>query len=587
MRILVRIFAAIGFMLVLSVLAGVVIGFWFSSETVVSLPDRMVLNFNFSRPVLEQVQTDPLTAALGDQQVTLRVLVNALERARKDDRVAGFVANVSDVGMEPAQVEEVRAAVKRFRDSGKFAFAFADSFGEGGPSARQYWLASAFDEIWLQPLGQLGLDGPAMSVPFAREALDRFGIVADMHERHEYKGAADTFTRAEMPAPLRENYQRLLNDMKARIVADIADSRKLDAAEVSRLMDRSPLLANDALEAKLIDHIGYADQFRDAAEAKGGEEAENVDLIDYSYVAKPDVPEDTPRVALINVNGPIVRLDDETGPFGESATVSAETVVAALEEAAEDPAYSAILIRVDSPGGSVTASESIHRAILKAREAGKYIVVSMGATAASGGYWIATAADRVVADATTITGSIGVLSGKVVFGPLSERLGVNWTELTTSRNGGMWSSTRPFNAREMQRIDAMLDEIYAAFLKHVGEGRNIPENKLDALARGRIWTGQTAKELGLVDELGGMRTGFDAIRAHLNLPEEQLLRVSQLPRPETPAEQVMKILRYYITMPGLKPVAFGEILNGLQSRLGLSPAGSLYFMLPGFGETRF
>lgn len=588
MSILTRIFAAIGFIVVMSLITGALVGYWMLSgeRSVASLPDRMVLSFDFRRPVQEQAHASPLVFNLAQKSVSLQGLIAALDRARRDDRVVGFRANVGDLELDAAQVEEVRSALRRFRASGKFAYAYADSFGEVGASNRHYWLASAFDQIWLQPLGMLGLTGPAMTVPFAREALDRLGLVADMHQRYEYKGVADTFTRADMPAPLREDYTRLLTDIKTQMVSDIAKSRKMDVAKINHLMDQSPLLAEEALAAKLIDHVGYADEFSAAVAAKAGAGATEVDLMDYAHAVPPLTSKNAaavPVTALIYVDGPIVRLDDESGPFGESETASAETVVDAIQTAAADSSIKAIVLRVNSPGGSVTASESIHRALMQAKEKGKYIVVSMGGMAASGGYWIATAADRIVASPATLTGSIGVVSGKLVFGPLSERLGVHWAEIGTSQNSGMWSATRRFNPQELARVDASLDQIYAAFIARVSAGRKIPPAKLDELARGRVWTGVRAKEVGLVDALGGLRTGFNLVREHYGVGEDTPLRVMVLPRPETPLELFFKVLQAYIVLPWHLQSALSPegLWQALLARSGTPPTGEL--MAPALG----
>lgn len=564
----VKAFAIIGFMVVMSLVTGFLVGLWLADRPV-KLPNEMVLTFDFGRPIRENAESDSLAHALGDDSVRLQILLRAIDRASRDERVKGLIANVSDVSLEPAQIEEVRTALKVFNESGKFSIAYGDSLGEMGPANRQYWLASAFKQIWMQPLGTVGLTGPAASMPFARRALDRLGIIPDMHQRQEYKGAADTFTQATIPAPLRENYQKLLNGMRDELVADIAASRSLSEREVKRLMDRAPLLANEALDGKLIDHIGYYDEMREEV-SKLAADAEDVDLIDFLPGAvNPERPF-SGKVALIYVTGPIVRLDYESGPFGENETTSAETLVAAIDEAAADPSYDAIILRIDSPGGSVTASESIHRALDRARTGGKYIVASMGGTAASGGYWIATAANTIVADANTITGSIGVVGGKFAIGPISERLGVNWVEIGTSANSTMWSGARPFSGAGLARIDASLDEIYKAFLERVRVGRKLPANKLDALARGRVWLGRDAQKNGLVDRIGGLKTAFDVVREHLKADPDSLLSSTILPEPVPASERLMQALRYYVVGPNLAPMGdLQPFLRRSASALGL------------------
>lgn len=564
----VKAFAIIGFMVVMSLVTGFLVGLWLADRPV-KLPNEMVLTFDFGRPIRENAESDSLAHALGDDSVRLQILLRAIDRASRDERVKGLIANVSDVSLEPAQIEEVRTALKVFNESGKFSIAYGDSLGEMGPANRQYWLASAFKQIWMQPLGTVGLTGPAASMPFARRALDRLGVIPDMHQRQEYKGAADTFTQATIPAPLRENYQKLLNGMRDELVTDIAASRSLSEREVKRLMDRAPLLADEALDGKLIDHIGYYDEMREEV-SKLAADAEDVDLIDFLPGAvNPDRPL-IGKVALIYVTGPIVRLDYESGPFGENETTSAETLVAAIDEAAADPSYDAIILRIDSPGGSVTASESIHRALDRARTGGKYIVASMGGTAASGGYWIATAANTIVADANTITGSIGVVGGKFAIGPISERLGVNWVEIGTSANSTMWSGARPFSGTGLARIDASLDEIYKTFLERVRVGRKLPANKLDALARGRVWLGRAAQENGLVDRIGGLKTAFDVVREHLKADPDSLMSSTILPRPVPASERLLQALRYYVVGPNLAPMGdLQPFLRRSASALGL------------------
>lgn len=567
-KILGKIFATIGFLVVMSLLSGVLIGLWFA-EKPTHLPDRMTLTFDFSRPVLENYSDDPVGRALGDDSIAFSTLVRTLDRAAKDERVMGFIADVSDVGLEPAQIEEVRAVLKRFNAAGKFSIAYADSLGEMGPANRHYWLASAFQQVWMQPLGTVGITGPAASMPFARRAFDRLGIIPDMHQRQEYKGAADMFTQSTISAPLREDYQKLLNGMQGQMVTDIAAARQLSEREVRRLMDKAPLLANEALTGKLIDHLGYHDEMRAEADqlAPG---SEDVDVADYLPGAKESAAPSAGTVALIYVTGPIVRRDFDSGPFGERTTTSAESLVAAIDEAAEGSDYAAIILRIDSPGGSVTASETIHRAIDRARKNGKYIVVSMGGTAASGGYWIATAANSIVANANTVTGSIGVVGGKFAIGPISEKLGVSWVELGTGANSTMWSGARPFSGGGLARIDASLDEIYQSFVDRVREGRKLPAARVDRVARGRIWLGAAAKEVGLVDRIGGLKEAFNVVREHLGVDEDAPLSFAVLPRPVPATERLIEMLRYYVTGPTLDPM--GEIAPFLRrsaSALGL------------------
>ena len=665
MSILTRIFAVIGALAVSSFLLGIIIGLYMVSQETVSLPNRIVLDFDFRESVTERGNTDPLSVAMGDMSSTpLRLLIASLDRAAKDDRVVGLTAKVSDATLDYAQTEELRAALKRFRDSGKFAHAYGDTFNGN----TQYWLASAFDTIWIQPLGMIGLTGPALTAPFAADALKKLGIVADMHQRHEFKGAADTFTRSRMSDAMRTNYTRLLSDINGVLVSSIAAERGLAPEILSRHMDLAPILAKDALAARMVDKIGYEDEFYAAARWRGtakpdaapddhdsqisgvtdtdtatdqtkdqiGADAESeaeveseveseaevesdleteagteipdqladseladlhkhlkrftpptfVHLLDYySGVSQEARDEDAPAdsgtpakvAALIYVEGEIVRLADDSGALGGTKTADAETLVKIINQAADDDAIAAIILRINSPGGDVTASESIRHAIAKARKKGKYVLVSMGETAASGGYWIATAADKIVANATTMTGSIGVVSGKFVIGGLANKLGIRFDELTTSQNSTIWSAVRPFSKEEMKRVNAILDDIYAAFTDRVAHSRKLSPEQIDKVARGRVWTGQSAKDVGLVDEIGGLKESYLLVRAHLGLSEKDPLYVKILPEPQPPLERIFDILRSLVGLPLFHGLTLSpeEMMRMISSALGVSPTGSL------------
>ncbi len=484
------------------------------------------------------------------------------------------------------QVETLKQKrLLRFRAAGKFAYAYADSFGELGPGNRAYWLASAFDKIWLQPLGTVGLTGSAMSLPFAKDLLDKVGIKADMRQRHEYKGAAEMFTQTTLPAPLRENYTRLLNDLHTTMLADIGTARGIEQKTLRQLVDQAPLLDREALDARLIDALGYADEARSAASraAREGQEdsewTEAPEMNVFSYLfAKPQTdPEPKASVALIYVEGAITRLAGERGPMGEDQAVSAQELVEAITQAAGDEEIKAILLRINSPGGSVAASESIHRALELAKANGKYVVVSMGEIAASGGYWIATAADTVFASPSTITGSIGVVGGKIVFGELARKLGITMAELGTGANSDMFSPVKPFSPAASARINASLDSIYAAFAARVATARNLSPAQIDKVARGRVWTGASAKEAGLVDELGGLREAFTAIKTHLGYTADDRLSVRMLPESESPFKRVLIILQHLLSSAA--PFSLSQLNSWLQLP-ALNSMGALVYTGP-------
>ncbi|HYH17318.1 MAG TPA: signal peptide peptidase SppA [Azospirillum sp.] len=534
LKFLVRLFAFLGFL----VFAGIVAAIVFAVRREPTLPERIVLELDLDQPLADSPSPGSLSALFG-HEATLRDMLDTLERARTDRRVRGLVARVGGHEMGFAQAQDLRAAIERFRATGRFAIAFSEGFGEGGSGNRSYYLASAFDEVWLQPLGMVSLTGLAAEVPFARDALDWLGLQPQVQQREEYKSFAETFTQRDFSPAHREEMEALLADLTQQIVDGVARGRRLDAGAVRALVDQAPLLEQEALQARLVDRIGYRDEAHAEGERRAGG-AETVDALEYLDIAGPP-NDDGPTVALVTVAGTISRGESGGGgPVGE-LTAGSDSVVEALNDAIDDDDVRAILLRIDTGGGSVTASEAIRRAVVRAREAGKPVIASMGDMAASGGYWIAMNTDRIVAAPGTITGSIGVIAGKMSAGALSEKLGVRWGVIEEGKNAGMWSLTRPFDEAEMARLSAVADASYAAFLTQVGAARKLPPDKVRAAARGRAWTGNQALALGLVDELGDQETALARTRQAIGLAPDAPVTLTPFPAPKSTLEEVMDL----------------------------------------------
>ncbi|HYF90050.1 signal peptide peptidase SppA, partial [Azospirillum sp.] len=405
---------------------------------------------------------------------------------------------------------------------------------------RSYLLASAFDEVWLQPLGTLGITGLSAELPFARDAFEQLGVQPQFAQREEYKSFADTFTKSGMTPANREMMEALVADLTKQLVEGIATSRRLAPAAVRTAMDNAPLLSREALDQKLVDRLGYADEARDEALKRAGAGAELVEPFDYLSVA--GGPHDAgPTIALIHAVGTITGGKSEKPALGEVAAGS-ETIVEAIEEAADDPEVRAILFRIDSGGGSVSASEAIRRALVKARQNGKPVIASMGDAAASGGYWIALAADRIVASPATVTGSIGVVAGKFGVGGLSDKLGVHWDRVQGARNAGLWSPVRPFDDSGTERLNAIIDDTYANFLQRVAEARRMSPEQARNVAKGRVWTGAQARELGLVDELGGQDQALILARTAAGLSPDAAVTLTPFPPPKSVTDQLMDLM---------------------------------------------
>ncbi|WP_448203321.1 signal peptide peptidase SppA [Azospirillum sp. sgz302134] len=534
LRFIVRLFAFIGFLVVAAIVASVVL----VTRHEPTLPDTIVLELDL-KGSLTEAAGGRLGGFLGHEK-TLREVLDALERGRRDPRVKGVLANFGGGGDGAgfAQAQELRTAIERFRASGRFAIAFAEAYGESGSGNRSYLLASAFDEVWMQPLGMLGLTGLSAQIPFARGALDKLDIQPQLMQREEYKSFADTFTKTDFTPAHREMIESLLGDLTNQVVDGVAKSRRLAPAAVRAAMDKAPLLDKEALDAKLIDRLGYADEARAEAlrRAGGPADADMVEPADYLRVAGPAYGSG-PVIALIHASGTITSGKSDKPGIGE-VTAGAETIVQAIEDAADDPDVKAILFRIDSGGGGVTASETIRRALSRARESGKPVIASMGDTAASGGYWIALAADRIVASPGTITGSIGVVAGKMSVNALSERLGVHWGIVDTGRNAGMWSPVRPFSPTGEERLTALIDASYATFLNRVAEARHLTPDQAHAAAKGRVWSGAQARDLGLVDDLGGVDAALTLAKVEAKLERDAPVTLEPFPKPKSVFQEI-------------------------------------------------
>jgi protease-4 len=515
----------------LAAIAGPMVGrAIFSSSHLPALTERIVLTADLTGGLDDKADADGLSRLLLGRKTTLRDFLDALERAGDDPRVKTLFLQLGDDSLALAKTQEVRDAIRAFRAKGKVAIAFADTFGEGGPGTRPYYLATACDEIWLQPLGEVGLTGLRSETPFFRGTLDMLGVAASFEHRSEYKTAMNMLTETAMTGPQREEAAGLLAAMTGQIRRGIAEARKLSEAQVAALTDRGPLSADEAKDAKLIDTVAYRDQAIARARGRAGSGAKTVTLSHYLETAgRPHAS--GARIALIYGSGMITRGGSAAGGVLDgSADFTGRQMTRAFEAAARDRSVRAILFRIDSPGGSATASETIWREVVRARERGKPVVVSMGDVAASGGYYVAAPADKIVAEPATITGSIGVLAGKLVFAELMKKLGITTDTVERGANSGMFSITSDFSPRGRERLDHLLDTTYAGFKNRVAAGRHMSADAVEAVAKGRVWSGEDAKARGLVDELGGYAVALRLAKEAAKLPADAPVEVVVYPR---------------------------------------------------------
>ena len=490
----------------------------------------LILELDLSDGIAEEPPTDPLSALAAMRRPRLADVLDGLRRARTDDRVRALVAKVGGQRMGLAQVQELRTAISAFAGAGKLAVAWAETFGDFSPGNVPYYLATAFDRIYLQPSGDLGLTGISVQNWFYRGALDKLGVEFQVGKREEYKSAAERFTEQGYSGPAREALQRMAASIVEQITEAIAQRLEISGVAARELIDSGPFMASEALDARLVDALGYRDEVYAGVRNEAGPDAQLLFLGRYHRArvfaertrTLPKPGADT--VALIYASGPIRRGRSARGPLLRGP-MGSDTLSAALRGATADHRVKAIVLRVNSPGGSYVASDTIWRETVRAKQAGKTVVVSMGEVAASGGYFIAMAADTIIAQPGTITGSIGVLSGKPVLGQALQRAGVTSDAVTEGAHADMFTASRPFREDEWAKINTWLDRIYADFTGKVAAGRGLTEEQVHDVARGRVWTGADATGIGLVDSLGGLDAALDVARDKAALPDSAPVRI--------------------------------------------------------------
>ncbi len=548
----------LGFMLLINIVVALMIlpVFLPQQSAVPSLPDEMVLFMTFEDGLNEMPAPVSFADPFAAEQPTVKDIIEGLDRAAADDRVKGIIARMYSGSFGLSQVTEIRAALKRFRDTGKFAHIYSSSYGEGGGGLSRYYLASAFEEIWMQPLGVVSVTGVGVEVPFFRDVLDKVGVDPQFFKRKDYKTAYESLTDNSISAENKETMQKIVWDIRNEMLMKIPEDRGMSAKAFEGLVNKGLFTAPEAEKAGLITHADYGDVLLDnIAEAVTGvrdpDELELINMDGYIEATRKKalglIGGGGKKVALVYAVGAIMP-SDEGGGFGGGGVAAADEIAPAILAASKDEDVSAIVLRIDSPGGSPSASESILRAVEKAQERGKPVIVSMGATAASGGYWIAAYADKIYALPTTLTGSIGVVGGKFALKELFGKLGVNWEKVSWGKNSGIWSMNTPFNASEAERMNAMLDNIYDNFVARVAKGRKMSVADVDKIAGGRVWTGRRALDVGLVDELGGLENALDHVASLTGAESRADLNVVVYPKPKTALEQVIEFLETQASM---------------------------------------
>ena len=489
-----------------------------------------VLVLKLDGPVVERSSANALGITSSDQ-TALNEIRRSLKAAGTDDRIVGLAIKVFDPQMELAQAQELCTMIAEFRGHGKWTTAYLETAGEGGFGNLPFMVASTADEVSMMPQGELNILGVGMREMFARGLLDWIKVNPNFASIGKYKSAANIFTEKDFTPSQHEEDEALMGSMFDQMIAESAAHRHLTADQMRAIVDRAPLTASDGLKSHLLDRLEYEDEFDDRVEKYRGEHHATIEASSYVRSTRPRFGGGRDKIAVIYGIGAIQRGAGGFDPIMSpgSNAMGSDDMVKAFKDAREDDGVRAVVFRVNSPGGSVIASELIRRAV-ELTAAKKPVVVSMSSYAASGGYWVSTPAAAIISDPGTLTGSIGVLGGKFNVAGAAGALGVNTGAVSRGANALMFDSFSDFTpAQEQIFRDQLLGGTYQYFLQIVAKQRHLTVAQVNDIAQGRVWTGEQALKVKLVDKLGGLSDAIDQARKLANLDPRSHAQIEELP----------------------------------------------------------
>jgi protease-4 len=493
-------------------------------------PARAILTLDLRQPLADQEAQNPL-AFLGGGGLSVVSTVETLRHAQGDSRVKGLLIRLPEGGLSPAAADEIAVAVRAFRTSGKPVIAHSQGIYPSGVSTAAYMLGAASGQFWMQPGASLQSVGLSNQEMFFKRAFDKYGVKADYEQRYQYKNAVNPYLYDDFTPAHREAELGWMTSIYDTELIEAATDRKLDPARLKATLEGGPYSAEDAAARGLIDRVGQEHDAEAALKSQADVGAKFVDMAAYRTALQNGVSTvGGDAVAVIGAEGDIVTGASRGTGFGSSSSIYSDDVAKAFYDAIDDKDVKAIVFRVSSPGGSDTASEQILAALEAAKAAGKPVVVSMGTYAASGGYWISSQASEIVAEPTTLTGSIGVFGGKFVTGPALARFGIDTHALSVGGDyASAFGSDQPFTPSQRAQFSGWMDRIYAGFVKRVAAGRHLSPDRVQEIAKGRVWTGVQAKQLGLVDKLGGFYEAVADAKRLGGLPSDRPVILKRFP----------------------------------------------------------
>ncbi len=499
-----------------------------------------VLELDLRRTLNDQDAQNPL-ALLGKRALSTMSVVESLRRAETDPKVKGLLIRLPEGGLSPGEADELRLAVKHFRAAGKPVYAHSQGLFPSGAVTSTYMLGAAADQFWMQPGASFEAVGLATEEPFFKRLFDKYGVKADYQQRAEYKTAVNPYLYDDFTAAHRESELSWMGSIYQSSVRAAAQDRRQAPPALQKTLEGGPYPADQALKLGLIDRLGQVKDVETAILGRAGKGARLTDFAVYASNTRKADDGSGAAIAVVYGEGEIVTGDSSSGTVvGSSQSMHSDDIAKSIYDAIDDSDVKAIVFRVSSPGGADTASEQILAAVRAGKAAGKPIVVSMGEYGASGGYWISSEASAIVAEPSTLTGSIGVYGGKLAVGQALGRFGVDLRQLKVGGPyAGAYAAGSEFTPEQKAAFARSIDVVYDGFIQRVATGRRMSPDKVRQIAKGRVWTGEQAYGIGLVDELGGFYQAVDKAKALAGLKGE--VRIKRMGQPKSALEAITRV----------------------------------------------
>ena len=563
-----RFFATIGVIVCIPIILAL-IGFLFFKKPKTQIPDDSILVVDLSKPIPEGNMHIGLSLLVDDPLPNMFRTIDAIQKAAKDPKITKIALLINENALGLGQQHELREALIDFRKSGKKIHAYSTLLGDLAPGLKKYYMASVADTIWMQPLSGVTLTGIHTDQPYLGEFLENFDVKAQIFSRGEYKNAYSFLTNKEATDAEKEANTHVLRQIITSLNTGIETARNLKTQTIQNITKSSPFLSDkQAYEYGLIDGAYYYDEFLDMV--LNGEKtkeinnhAKEIKQVNHSFTKDDSLYHNSrlihlsryskyleskrepkkEKIAIIYGDGPIMSKADSQNPFDNAAIMSAKTILNQFDDVFTDPEIKAIVFRINSPGGSANASETIRRVVDISHEFKIPVVASFADYAASGGYWIAAFCDRIYANPLTFTGSIGAIGGKVTFRGLLKNFDIHVDSFSSGHNGSLWSPLSEYNDEQEEHVKANMDRLYAEFIKLVAEGRNLSLDHVSEIAKGRVWTGQDALKFGLVDELGGIMKAVEGAAKLVNITDLSQVEIVEFPKKKSVDEMLLTFLK--------------------------------------------